>query len=201
MNAITKTIKSDASSSVHDILGPPALLTGESEEEYRALLDRVSQSVAPRDAIEAIYVRTAVDYLWEVQRYRRAIAHLINASLASGLWRTLSFLVPAHTERVNLVSQWARGEPEALQRVAELLGNAGLDEAHITANTIAALIKHLDFLTHQRDTASVRIDALFREIDRRRDGFARRLRLGLDEVEDAEVVDAEVVPSNGDLPA
>lgn len=202
MNADSNSVKVDASQAVLDILGPPALLASESEEAYRALLEAVRSSVRPRDVVEEMYVRDAVDYFWEARRYRRAIAQLIDSSSANGLWRMLNFLVPKRAEREALVSQWAAGDLDARRQVEELFGKAGLDTTQIVPNTMAALAQHLDFLTHQTHVASVRTEALFREINRRRgSAFARRLRQGLDEVEDAEVVETRGALTNGELAA
>jgi len=202
MSANIKSAKIGGSSAVLDILGPPALLPGESEEAYRAVLEAVRDSVRPRDFVDEMYVRDAVDYFWEAQRYRRAIAQLIDSSSASGLWRMLNFLVPQGPERAALVSRWAAGDLEARRQVEELFGKAGLDTAQIVPNTMAALAQHLDFLTHQTHVASVRTEGLFREIDRRRgSAFARRVRQGLDEVEDAEVVETKGALTNGELAA
>lgn len=202
MNADIKSVKVGASSAVLDILGPPALLASESEEAYRALHEAVRNSVRPRDVVEEMYLRDAVDYFWEAQRYRRAMAQLIDSSSANGLWRMLSFLIPQGEERAALVSRWAAGDLEARREVEELLGKAGLDTTQIVPNTMAALAQHLDFLGHQIHVASMRTERLFREIDHRRgSAFAHRLRQGLDQVEDAEVVETRGALTNGELAA
>lgn len=188
---------------VDDILGPPALIAGESEDEYFALLDRVRAASRPQDAIEDFYVREAVDYLWEARRYRRAEVRLIDSSSACGLWRMLNFLVPDHRKRLDLVCRWARGELPARVEVSDLLTKAGLDEAQIPAHAIATLSRHLDVLTRQRHAASHRMESLIREIERRRGGaFGPRLRAASDRVEDAEIIEMQRrLPSDGDLAA
>src|SRR3954470_18477484 len=55
----------------------PALLPGEREAEYLALVDAVSAAFLPTDAIEWLWVKDIVDYTWQAQRLRRLKADLI----------------------------------------------------------------------------------------------------------------------------
>lgn len=185
--------------SVQSILGPPALLADESEVEYSALLDRILDSVRPKDAVEECYALDAVNYLWELRRCRRAAARLIDSSHASGLWRMLNYLVPGSQNRLDLISRWARGEPQARQEVADLLENGGLEEAHISAHTMAALAKPLDILHRQIFAASHRWEDVLRAIEgRRQTGLAHRLRAGVEMVQDAEIIETQRrLPSDG----
>ena len=67
-DASVKFVSGGSAAAVHEILGPPTLMAGESEDEYCALLDRVRAASRLRDAIEESYVGEAVDHLWEARR-------------------------------------------------------------------------------------------------------------------------------------
>ena len=159
------------------------------------LYDGLRANVAPRDAIEELYVRDAADYYWEVRRLRHLKAKLLESSRANGLWRLLTHRVPDTQARIKLHSDWCRGDAKALEDVATLIQNSGLDESAIEAQTLAALIDQIERIDRLITVASDRVVALFREIDRHRSTLGARLRgaiQAIDDVEFEEVPPAQV---------
>ena len=57
--------------------GPPALLRGESEALYAALLAEVDRMIEPKTILDRIDVRDITDKIWESQRYKRLEPRLI----------------------------------------------------------------------------------------------------------------------------
>ena len=53
------------------IFGPPPVLKGEDPQAYAALFANVSRTVRPKDFLEKIWVRDAVDLTWEIFRWRK----------------------------------------------------------------------------------------------------------------------------------
>lgn len=157
-------------------LGEPRLYPGESKEELQALLDQVSLSVRPKGGVEEIYLREAVEYFWESRRYRRLRNQLVSSSRYNGLSRMLANLKANQKERAELLSEWIRGDERARLEVARLLADAGMQEDQIHAHTTVAMIKYVETFDRLALQASRRFEALLREIERRHESFARRLR-------------------------
>src|SRR4051812_31169122 len=121
------------------IIGPPRLLTGESEPAYRALFWKLHAAVAPTDAIEELWVHDIVQLVWENLRLRRLKVRRMNV-LAEGEAQTaLARLVseePRHSVAASdlgwraadddLAAKWGRGEPAAVKRGDLLLKKAGI---------------------------------------------------------------------------
>src|SRR5215210_908638 len=55
----------------------PALLPGERQAEYLALVQAISAAFEPSDAVEWLWLKDVVDYTWQAQRLRRLKADLV----------------------------------------------------------------------------------------------------------------------------
>lgn len=170
---------------IQELLGPPPLLEGEDPAAYGALRDRVRDAVEPSDAIEEFWVRDVVDLLWETLRLRRLKAAFIRASAPEGLVRLLTRLVDGY-KRNDLVDRWAAREPAAVREVKALLERAGLNEAAITGQTLATKIETIERVDRLIAQSEARRNAVLREVERRREMVARRLREAANVIEDAE---------------
>jgi hypothetical protein len=191
-------------SDLQSLLGPPPLLEGEDAVAYDALKSRILSAVKPQDAIEEIWVRDILDLLWETTRLRRQKAKLMHASARSGLYTLLRplvddlemlrapFLHDASSDETHyasleeLIRGWVLGEPEAVKEVKQILGRAGLDKESIAAQTLAVNCDVFEKIDRMIMQTEARRHVVLREIDRRRDALARRLR----EVS-AEIVDGK----------
>jgi hypothetical protein len=189
------------------IVGPPQLLKGESEPAYRALFWEVHAAVAPKDAIEELWVHDIVELVWENLRLRRLKVGRMNA-LAQGEAQTAlarlvsdepqysvgSLYLGGRTTGNGLAAKWARGEPAAVKRGDTLLAKAGVDNEEVMTHTLSANLKTMDRIDHMIMQGELRRNAILREIDRRREAAGRRLR---DVIEDITDVDSDGWPTGG----
>ena len=56
---------------LRELVGPPPVLGSEDDRGYYAIVDRLTQSLAPRDFVEQLLVKEVADCFWEVRRYTR----------------------------------------------------------------------------------------------------------------------------------
>lgn len=172
---------------LQSLLGPAPLLEGEDADAYEELNHRVRAAVGPVDVIEEIWVRDIVDLLWETMRLRRLKVAYLQAYAHEGLNELLKSLVG--DIRYNLVLGWRRGETAARREVRVLLRQAGLDEEVIIAETLSLNLYELEQIDRMIMQTEARRNAALREVDRRREAVARRLREACAVVEDAELVE------------
>jgi hypothetical protein len=167
------------------LLGPPPLLKGEDATAYQTLKIRILSAVKPEDAIEEMWVRDILDLLWETTRLRRLKAKLMNVAAHEGLKSILrprvSFLYLD-----DLVEGWAQRNPEIVTKVMLILKSAGLDEEDIAAQTLAVECDTFEKIDRMIMQTEARRHVVLREIDRRRDALARRLREVSAQIEDGE---------------
>jgi hypothetical protein len=160
---------------VRAILGRPALIPGEDPAAYERLLAEVSIAARPADTIEWLLIEDVVNLVWEAQRLRRTKAGLLTLGQRDSLAGLLTQIVGF--ERAHALAQRClAGDQDALRDAEELLREAGLDDDAMTARAFA---RHLDVMVQlgrMLDLANRRRDAVLRELERRRDSFARRLR-------------------------
>lgn len=155
--------------------GSPPLLKGEDVAAYQELADKISEAINPVDAIEELWARDIVDLFWDSLRLRRLRVKLIEGTKSEGLER-LYYRLTGTRPSEKLLSGWLNGDKKAVHDVATMLKRAGLDEEAITAQVIRdeiQAIEKIDRLILQRDACR---NATLRELDRRRDARARRLR-------------------------
>ena len=132
-----------------------------------------------------MWVRDVLDLLWETTRLRRLKAELMHAAAHEGLKRLLHPLV-GFISLNELVEGWARRNPETVKKVNEILSQAGLGEEAITAQTLAAELDTFEKIDRMIMQTEARRHVVLREIDRRRDVLARRLREASAGIEDGE---------------
>lgn len=170
---------------IRDLLGPPALLSGEDRGGYEALSQQIMAAVRPADALEQIWVEDAVYRIWEVMRLRRLKSALFESSAHQGLGKVLTPIMH-YSDRERLVGAWAKGEQAAYARVAEVLDAAGLVDETIMAETLAVRLDTFEKIDRMIVVAENRRDAALRELERHRDTLARRLREAAQNIPDAE---------------
>ena len=59
-------------------LGAPPLIPGELAEDYERLLADLTNAMKPIDVMESIWTRDIVDLQWDIMRFRRIKADLID---------------------------------------------------------------------------------------------------------------------------
>jgi hypothetical protein len=120
-----------------------------------------------------MWARDIVDLLWETVRLRRLRVKLMQAAAHEGLGRLLGG--PVHLWSDYLV-KWACRDPQTVKEVKQLLKERGLDEEAIAAQTLAVKLDTFEKIDRMIMQTETRRHVVLREIDRRRDTLARRLR-------------------------
>ena len=95
----------------HSLFGLPPVLKSEDLAAYDALLAHVSKCVKPKDILEKIWIRDAVDLTWEVLRWRRLTTNLLES-------RSLADCID-DVERVDRLAMAAEARRNAALREIE----------------------------------------------------------------------------------
>jgi hypothetical protein len=159
------------------------LVLGESEADYDELLSRTTAAVKPTDAIEALWIKDMVDFVWESQRLRRFKASLLMRAGRQALTNLLAktkdagqvngvrvFSVP------ELIRAYTAGEAAAVREVEMILHRRGMDIDSLMAQALAEKLDDIERIDRLIAGADARRNRTLNELDRRRDSFARRLR-------------------------
>jgi hypothetical protein len=169
---------------VQALFGPPPLILGEDAQAYETLLLAIAQAVEPKDVIEWFYVKDIADSTWAEQRLRRLQTRLLCKEIQSGLREHLQSAFRAagktNAESEKLAAEAATAFITNDQKKIAATNKALLEPVDLVSVTAKALVKILDVygtLDRMITTASVRRQAVSREIDRRREAAARRFRL------------------------
>ena len=165
--------------------GPPPLLEGEDTAAYAALLKQVRDGVAPDGVIEDIWVRDVVDITWEILRQRRFKALTIKSARITALRAILDPHV-GYYEAEKLAKKWEAGEAQAEKEVAANLMRLKLTMDDVNARAYALKLDAIERMDRMIAQAEARRNLVLREVERRRDALARRLRDSVADVQDAE---------------
>ncbi|WP_404290599.1 hypothetical protein ACD578_02600 [Microvirga sp. RSM25] len=167
------------------------LVLGESEADYDELLSRTTAAVKPTDTIEAVWIKDMVDLVWESQRLRRFKASLLMGAgrqALTNLLATTKDAGQANGVRVfsvpELISAYTTGEVAAVTEVDMILRRRGLDIDTLMAQALAEKLDDLERIDRLIAGADARRNRALNELERRRDSFARRLRLAAQDVAD-----------------
>jgi uncharacterized protein (UPF0216 family) len=145
--------------------GRPLLLEGEDALDYQELLARISETIAPKDVIEEIFVDDIVCSQWEILRLRRLEMALIRSIASDALQEFLSREVDSemyreeleghiaenleahgdHTEASaqELARQYLDDETEAVEQVEKFFGAAGIEESELRAIAMSEKVQEL----------------------------------------------------------
>ena len=125
---------------------PPLLIT-ESAEDFASLSAALAQEIKPRGIVERMYVAEIAALVWEILRFRRCKAAIVNAAFKGALEDLLSRLIGTpdwHALR-ELVEDWF-SKSEAKKEVSELPAQYHLDESAIEAEAIRSRSEELEVL-------------------------------------------------------
>jgi hypothetical protein len=123
------------------LFGPPLLLEGEDEAAYNELLARFCAAIQPANVIEEMFVADLLFFQWDILRGRRLKSSLLRARLLQALKGFLNGMLDYELYRETfeedlaeilqeivaedwaeaLARQCARNEPDAVEKVNELL--------------------------------------------------------------------------------
>jgi hypothetical protein len=152
---------------IEEMWGAPPLLSSEDPEIYRKYLLRVARAVRPADIIEWLWLKDIVDYSWEVRRLRRIKCQLIERRHDQLRREVIAEHVRAGDPVPNKI---AIGESTTVRFFVEELDN----------------YERIDALLAAAEGRSI---GLLREIERRRDGLAARLRKASEDIIDGDFTD------------
>jgi hypothetical protein len=95
----------------------------------------------------------------------------------------------------ELVQEYARGGPDAVTLVHELLSRAGVSMDALVADALTEKLEVIERIDRLATIAESRRNFILREIGRRRAPLAEKLRRGVQEIEDAEFKVIETTPA------
>jgi hypothetical protein len=183
---------------MQELFGKPPLFAGERESDFNMLLARVAVDLKPVNAIEWFWAYDIAVLVWEAQRWRRLRASMLREAQQKELQKAIHNSLamkgtgakyPQLEETASqLARDWVAGY--AVHEVVDECFSRSLSSADSV--TAKVFLNHLDAIERiDRLIASVmaRHGAIVREIDRRRDAFARRAREVSRDMIEVEVVD------------
>jgi predicted phage tail protein len=168
---------------------------GEDPNLYEELLGRVGAAVQPIDIIDWILVKDVVALTWQIHRSRRQRESIMRNAQRQGMERVLSMIFPRRSriemiteksEAGEIASDWFKGRKKAIKRVDQLLAQAGLSIADVSAQSLSAEAEQLDRLDSQNERHERRRDSILQQIERRRAGWSKLVKRESEDVVDAE---------------
>lgn len=178
------------------LLGPPPLTSLEDDEAYERMLTQMALAISPKDFVEWTWLKDIADLTWDAGRARRAKAvrlALARRTAIETILRADQAPVLADLLLDDPIAKEAeeiyRGGARERKAFGAILARLGLTEQSVADAAFHAALEDMERLQQLIDNANARRDAILREIDRRRDGLAKRLREAgatIDEIIDAE---------------
>jgi hypothetical protein len=192
--AATKHPSVQSLEDVRELLGPAWIIEGEDPERYEQLLARVADAVGPADFIDWLLVKDVVAHTWEIQRSRQHRETVIRMGRLKALHQILDqatgeeefISFGGNGNTAKLAIGWLNGDSEAAKRVAETLRASGFSLTDIAAHAITVMAVELERIDLQVERHESRRDSLLRQIERRREGWEKRVQRASEEVIEAE---------------
>jgi len=184
---------------IRPLLGPPWLVDGEEPQLYEELLARAGAALEPQDVIDWLLVRDVVALSWEIQRGRRHRDALVRLGRKRAMVKILGEVYPRTAfgwpyerdrEIEALASKWFAGSKKAEKTIQNMLAGSSLALPDIASQTLSANAEELDRIDRQTQRQEERRDRLLQQIERRRAGWAQRLRRAAEEIVDAEFAES-----------
>lgn len=152
-----------------EVFAPRPVLPGENASTYDELLGSAIATAQPVDTIEMIWVRNAVDLIWEAQRLRRWKGVL----LAEIQRRAVAATIPLSPE---LTAQWRSGEAAAAATVMSQLAEQGVACDELAAKALLSNLTEFERIERMIAAADARWERALFNIPRRRETLAYGLR-------------------------
>ena len=179
-----------------DLLGPAPITELEDADLYERVLTQMATAVGPQDFVEWIWVKDIVDLAWDAARARRAKAACLLMARKQAIYEIL--MADKAGDEIDLLGNDLErstahdihsGDPQSLAEFEEILERLGMTQDSVMDIAFKAAISELERLQRLVDTANTRRDAVLREIDRRREAFAKLARPAAKEMDT--IIDAE----------
>ena len=174
-----------------ELISRPGLTVTESADDYDSLVKSLQQEISPRGFIEHMYVADMSAIVWESLRLRRCAAAIINMAFRAALknllvqfWKNPDAPAPYQESEV-LAFEWFT-DPNAKQRVAEILNKFHLDETAIEAEAIRSVAADLELIDRMLMSMEVRRNRALRSIADYRASFAEKVQQVSDRIINSE---------------
>jgi hypothetical protein len=174
-----------------ELISRPGLTITESADDYDSLVKSLQQEISPRGFIEHMYVADMSAIVWESLRLRRCAAAIINMAFRAALknllvqfWKNPDEPAPYQESEV-LAFEWFT-DPNAKQRVAEILNKFHLDETAIEAEAIRSVAADLELIDRMLMSLEARRNRALRSIADYRASFAEKVQQVSDRIINAE---------------
>ena len=184
-------------------IAPAPLLPGEDGTEYAKFTAQFLAAAKPRDFIEEILARDAIDLSWEILGRRRLKAGLLRMACSDGVRSVagkLGYKLSPLGSVYDLAAKWMSGDTAARKQFDEILKKAGLGMEDVMAEALSSKIDAFERIDRMLASAEARRNNALREIDRHRSTLGAAVRQAIDEVQDAEFRDVETGEVSGGSP-
>jgi hypothetical protein len=169
----------------------PPTIPGEEAKDYQEFFSQISAAVRPKDTIEWLLTEDVVALAWEVNRLRRLKAAILRSAQEPALRELLVECIGAGRDEAKRTAEYYRAGYDR-RKVHKLLRARGLDMHMVMGKAFDRKSQVIEHLDRMLVAASARRDGVLREIERRRDSRAARVRRAIDiagQPNDVEVVD------------
>jgi hypothetical protein len=177
-------------------ISPAPLLPGEDKSDYNKLTAQFLAAAKPRDFIEEILARDAIDLSWEILRLRRLKAGLLRMAVSAGV-RSVAGELGFNGSVYDFAAKWMSGDAKTRERFAEILKKADLGMEDVIAAALSSEIDAFERIDRMLASAEARRNTALREIDRHREAMGTAMRRSIDEAEDVEFRDVETGKTRG----
>lgn len=184
-------------------IAPAPMLPDEDGTEYTKFTFQFLAAAKPRDFIEEILARDAIDLSWETYRLRRLKAGLLRVACGDGVRSVAGKLGPIAAEPwslYDLAAKWMSCDKEARKRFDEILKKVGLGMEDVMAEALSSKIDTFERFDRMLASSEARRNNALREIDRHREALGAAMRRAVDAVEDAAFRDLETGEVSGRSP-
>ncbi len=161
------------------LLGPSCITEDEDPQLYDRILAELGFAVGAIDLIDWLLVKDVTELVWKIQRARRLRESQMRRAREQVMQRILETLrekgADSHSDNL-LVSNWSKGEKQAVKEVNALLDFIGLSHSDVTARCLLFYAAEFERLDDQEEDFQRQRSALLKQIERRRAGWGRNLR-------------------------
>jgi hypothetical protein len=173
---------------VRALFGDPPLLRGEEASLYNNLMDQFSKLVEPKDMIEWWWVKDITDHTWEIRRLRRFKVLFVELRRDKVVENRELYNAPKYEP-----APVPDGEEETggvwVQENPDYKPVAVPESEKDSAEFFMATVNEYKSADRLIAAAEVRRDRTLREIERRREHLARRVREASDKIIDDEAAE------------
>jgi hypothetical protein len=179
----------------------PPLVRSDDKTEFDRLRETFIGDVAPRGAMEEMYVSDMASIVWEMLRLRRCRAVAVNTAFRDAVATVAERMMdysgePATAGRrqkaLDLARRWFN-DGHAKHEVLTLLGRYDLDETAIEAEAMRLSRYYLDEIEKRQAALEARRDKAISCIAACRANFAREVRASAKRIVDGAAGDRTVV--------